>query len=602
MSSISRLSRLILEYESSGRISADVKRLLQNYNKNITSLCNLPTITTSSHQVPYPEHKRIVYTNNYIGMGDIKVVGFDLDYTLINYTDELQPLIYNLAKEILIKANGFPQSLKHCHFDKNFAIRGLSVDTKTGALLKLSHLQRIGSQFAYLGKTKLSKEEIEEMYGKSRHIAHDDLTSQMRPLFDLFSIAEGCLIADSIDQFERRRQMYGEAYTSSDVIDDVQSAIRDVHVSGLLHNTVMADLDRYIAPSPDLPRLFQHLKSGGKKVFLCTNSGYKYANTTLSHILNLPYSASGASWKEIFDVTMCSSSKPDFYFSKRPFRRWNCELESPSSSPVSTLEKGSVYVNGSMSWLLRSTGWTGKEILYIGDNLRADLVQARKNFGIHTACVIHELRSEVEVQNSSEFSQLHALRSSTRQLLTQLQNALQLERTRLAVSEDGDRLYQQDQHFIDQLLGELLVINSDMSFSFNKQFGSIFRTDGHPSIFAFAVKRYADIYMSDVSNLAYYRSSHHFYPDQPIRMVSNYFERHLKYYFISNIMIILCIWDFFVVYMLFHRRMTCKCCHSRHQAATAGNAQLPLILLKMNHQTLYITIAQSIHKILTIET
>lgn len=446
-------------------------------------------------------------------MNEIKVVGFDLDYTLINYTDELQPLIYNLAKDVLIKANGFPSSLQNCHFDKNFAIRGLSVDTKTGVLLKLSHLQRIGSQFAYLGKTKLTKDEIETMYGKSRHVPHDDLTSRMRPLFDLFSIAEGCLIADSIDQFERRKQMFGEAYTPSDVIDDVQNAIRDVHVSGLLHNTVIADLDKYITPSPDLPRLFNHLKNGGKKLFLCTNSGFKYANTTLSHILKIPYTPSGSKWKEIFDVTMCASSKPDFYFSKRPFRRWNYELESPSPSPVSTLEKGSVYVNGSMNWLLRSTGWAGKEILYIGDNLRADLVQARKNYGMHTACVIHELKSEILVQNSPEFSQLHSLRSSTRQLLTQLQNAFQLEKAESIMNGNGS-LNDHDQRFIDQLLSELLGINTDMSYSFNKQFGSIFRTDGHPSIFAFAVKRYADIYMSDVSNLAYYNANHHFYPDQ----------------------------------------------------------------------------------------
>jgi hypothetical protein len=312
--------------------------------------------------------------------------------------------------------------------------------------------------------------------------------------------------------------MYGEAYTPSDVIDDVQTAIKDVHVSGMLHNTVMADLDRYINPSPDLPRLFNHLKDSGKKLFLCTNSGFKYANTTLSHILNLPHSPSGSSWKEIFDVTMCSSSKPDFYFSKRPFRRWNYELDSPSPSPVSSLEKGSVYVNGSMSRLLRSTGWTGKEILYIGDNLRADLVQARKCFGISTACVIHELRAEIGVQNSPEFSQLHALRSSTRHLLTQLQNALQSERIKSATSGDGDGdgglLHERDQQFIDQILVELLSINTDMSYSFNKQFGSIFRTDGHPSIFAFAIKRYADIYMSDVSSLAYYNSNHHFYPDQ----------------------------------------------------------------------------------------
>lgn len=110
-------------------------------------------------------------------------------------------------------------------------------------------------------------------------------------------------------------------------MDDVQLAIRNVHTSGIFHRHVSENMDQYIIPSPHLPQLFQHLKNGNKKLFLCTNSDFQYANKTLSYILKLPYSHCGTSWKNIFDISICSSRKPDFYKSQRPFRKWNCDTD-----------------------------------------------------------------------------------------------------------------------------------------------------------------------------------------------------------------------------------------------------------------------------------
>jgi hypothetical protein len=49
-----------------------------------------------------------IYTNNYINFDEVHTIGFDLDYTLVTYTVELQSLIYDLAKNILIESYGFP--------------------------------------------------------------------------------------------------------------------------------------------------------------------------------------------------------------------------------------------------------------------------------------------------------------------------------------------------------------------------------------------------------------------------------------------------------------------------------------------------------------
>lgn len=44
-----------------------------------------------------------VYANYNLRLDQIKVYGFDYDYTLAHYTRALQTLIYDLAKEHLVK-------------------------------------------------------------------------------------------------------------------------------------------------------------------------------------------------------------------------------------------------------------------------------------------------------------------------------------------------------------------------------------------------------------------------------------------------------------------------------------------------------------------
>lgn len=373
-----------------------------------------------------------VYVNNYVNLQQVQVVGFDLDYTLATYSDSLQELIYKLAMDILVSSFGFPSCLKDVPHASSYAIRGLSVDMQHGLLCKLSHLQRVAVNATYKGKKALDLSEIEELYGESRHVPYNRL-EHMRPLYDLYSIVEANLIANCMDYFEHRKYYHGEHYSSSAVMDDIEAAIREVHTSGLMHNAILDDLPKYINSSPKLMDLFQHLHDGGKKMFLCTNSSYKYADKVLSYILGMSMGpnkgTSRHKWRDIFDVVICSASKPSFYNTKQPFRQWNTDSDIPSTAPVKSLEKGLVYIHGSCYVLHRLTGWKGKEILYIGDNLRSDLREARRWHGWHTACVIRELTHEITVQHSIEFQQLYDFRGLTRQLIQDFQNLTLLEKS-----------------------------------------------------------------------------------------------------------------------------------------------------------------------------
>jgi 5' nucleotidase family len=61
-------------------------------------------------------------------------VGFDFDYTLVTYTDELLELIYEKALQRLVTNRQYPKKMLEIglQYDPFFSIRGLAVDKETG--------------------------------------------------------------------------------------------------------------------------------------------------------------------------------------------------------------------------------------------------------------------------------------------------------------------------------------------------------------------------------------------------------------------------------------------------------------------------------------
>ena len=296
---------------------------------------------------------------------------------------------------------------------------------------------------------------------------------------------QGCLIADSIAVFEKKRDQYGEEYSAWAVVDDVQAAITEVHTSSVMHNAVMQNLSKYILPSPDLEKTLQHLRDGGKKLFLCTNSGCRYAATVMAFALGLP--PGDTSWKDLFDVVICSAGKPNFFSSNKRFRKWNLATDGPSPIPVKSLEKGQMYINGSAHALKKAKGWSGKSVMYVGDNLWADLVEARRSHGWQTTCLINELEPEIVVQNTDFFQDCHLLRSSLRKLLIKIQPEMEAERK--LTNTLSNTFSKECSALVMGLEEELRIINRSLSTAFNPYFGSFFRTEGNLTIYAFAMRR-----------------------------------------------------------------------------------------------------------------
>ena len=157
--------------------------------------------------------------------------------------------------------------------------------------------------------------------------------------------------------------------------------------------------------------------------------------------------------------------------------------------------------------------------------MHTDLVEAKRWHGWHTGCVINELESEVAVQQSERYRELRFLRSTLRHFIRDLQVVMRPEkmsgsRGESVCTADSAGDLRTEGELLRSTEQELYTINTHLSKLFNANFCSMFRTDGVPTLFAFTMLRYVDLYMSDVSHLLSYDPSHRFYPHHAMHMVS----------------------------------------------------------------------------------
>ena len=85
-----------------------------------------------------------VFVNRTLNMKKIKLIGFDMDYTLVPYNVKaFEGLTYRLAQNRLVETYGYPEEVKSLEFDFNRAIVGLIIDKRNGYLLQLSRYNKV---------------------------------------------------------------------------------------------------------------------------------------------------------------------------------------------------------------------------------------------------------------------------------------------------------------------------------------------------------------------------------------------------------------------------------------------------------------------------
>ena len=238
-----------------------------------------------------------VFANSYVDLGKVDVIGFDFDYTLVTYTEELLELIYDMALRRLVMDRQYPMEMLEAgmKFDPFFSIRGLAVDKETGWITHLSYTHKVA--VAWEGREKLPTSRILEEYRGKRALRPSERRSRLKPLNDLFSMAESCLIADTIQFFKDR----SIPYYPQNVVTDVLKCVTETHLSGDFHRLVAKDPERYFNPTPHLKMVLTKLKESGKRLIFASNSPFWYVDAGMRYVF-------GPGWQSEWDAIITSKS------------------------------------------------------------------------------------------------------------------------------------------------------------------------------------------------------------------------------------------------------------------------------------------------------
>uniref|UniRef100_A0A3P8QEB7 5'-nucleotidase, cytosolic IIb n=1 Tax=Astatotilapia calliptera TaxID=8154 RepID=A0A3P8QEB7_ASTCA len=408
----------------------------------------------------------------------IKCFGFDMDYTLAVYkSPEYESLGFELTVERLVSI-GYPQELLSFVYDPSFPTRGLVFDTMYGNLLKVDAYGNI--LVCVHGFNFLRGPEIRERY-PNKFIQRDD-TERFYILNTLFNLPETYLFACLVDFFTNcdRYDSCETGFKDGDLFmsfksmfQDVRDAVDWVHFKGTLKEKTVENLEKYVVKDGKLPLLLSRMNEVSK-VFLATNSDYKYTDKIMTYLFDFPHGPKPGTphrpWQSYFDLILVDARKPLFFAEGTVLRQVDTTTgRLKIGTYTGPLQHGIVYSGGSSDIVCDLLGAKGKDIVYIGDHIFGDILKSKKRQGWRTFLVIPELAQELHVwtDKSSLFEELQAS-SPPPQKVT---------------------------HDMDMCYGMM---------------GSLFRSGSRQTLFASQVMRYADLYAASFINLLYYPFSYLF--------------------------------------------------------------------------------------------
>jgi HAD superfamily 5'-nucleotidase-like hydrolase len=451
-------------------------------------------------------------------MDKIELVGFDMDYTLaIYHLRRLEKLAYDLTLERMVDKLGYPAVLRTITYDPEFVVRGLVIDKQTGNIFKMDRHNHCGR--SYHGRRPLSDEERRRLYGEEKiHLSQ----SRFAWIDTLFALPEAALFAETIQYLEGQGQTvdYGRLFA------DIRETIDAVHRDNTLKSEVKKDLGRYLVKDLDLGPALHKLRSGGKKLFLLTNSFWDYTQEVMSFALD------GAipeypSWKNYFDIIITGAAKPAFFSERRPL--WELSPTGEKLGEAHTLERGKIYEGGDLQELERLAGIGGDRVLYVGDHIYGDILRSKKSSLWRTCMVVEELEAEQawlekRLPELEEMSRLEELRARLEDEVSVRKSGLNLldrraDRELLSSEErtalDAERrVFKQELERFRRALRDadarIRELEREVETGFNRYWGLIFKEGNENSRFGEQVENYACIYTSRVSNFGLYSPMQYF--------------------------------------------------------------------------------------------
>jgi HAD superfamily 5'-nucleotidase-like hydrolase len=465
----------------------------------IPALLAIPRVIEPKEEVQLP-HARQVFPLRNIHFRDVKAVGFDMDYTLSHYrSPEIEELAYRYSINLLVREQGYPEWLLDTHFDPSYAIRGLVLDGVRGNLLKLDRARQVVR--ACHGLTALDREAFDGVYGRRRIVSS---APGFRSIDTLFEIPESHLYAVLVDGVDTGR-IPGKDYLQ--VFQDVRWAVDSAHRNGDMKTEILADREFFILRDPELPVALDRWKRSGKKLFVLSNSDWRFTEGVLSFLLD-GQDPARPHWTDYFDLVVVSARKPVFF------------QELPTAETLPGQDRA--FAGGNALWMEDQLDAHGEEILYVGDHIYGDILRSKKHVSWHTMLLIPELGNTLEQLEEQagelqDFLHIETLRRKSEIRLSLLEDGLRrnLEHRRIL----APRLSPEALHAMDREAAELrqtvenakmrmesqkkslTLLDHRLESAFNPHWGSIFRDGYEQTRFADQIQQYACAYTGRISNL-----------------------------------------------------------------------------------------------------
>ncbi len=449
-----------------------------------------------------PPRSRGVFCNRTLNFRSLHAIGYDMDYTLVNYrVDIFERQVYEYARERFLEQGWPVQSLV---FDQGMVARGLVIDTQLGNIVKANRFGLV--RRAQHGTRPLTFAEQREAYAGTQV----DL-SDPRWVFlnTLFSLSEGCLYAQMVDLLDGRSLPevlgYRELYVRVRDVVDAQ------HMEGRLKAGIIAAPEACVVLDPETALTLLDQRNAGKKLLLITNSDWTFSSAMMSYSFDR-FLPGDMTWRDLFDLVIVGARKPEFFTSRAPF--FQVVTGDGMLRPmVGPLQPGVAYMGGSAAQVEKDLGIGGDEILYVGDHMFGDVHMSKSEFRWRTALVLRELEAEVEALESFAGAErtIAAMMEEKERLEDQLsQTRLELQRLKGGYGPRPAATQHELEARLQELRGRLLPLDMEIAplaraatELTNGRWGLLTRAGNDKSHLARQVERYADVYTSRVSNFLY---------------------------------------------------------------------------------------------------
>ena len=448
-----------------------------------------------------PPPGRGVYANRTLNLRAIKVIGYDMDYTLVHYhVEDWERRAYSHIKSRL-KAAGLP--VGDLEFDTELVVRGLVIDNELGNVLKVNRFGFV--QTAHHGTRRMDFAEMRSVYMRTIIELGDP---RFRFLNTLFALSEGCMYSQLVDKLDDG-ELAHDALGYHDLYHEVRRHIDATHVEGELKTEIMRDPKKFVDLDEDTVLALLDQKFAGKRLVLITNSEWPYTLSMMTYAFDR-YLPKGMTWRDLFEVTVVAARKPSFFETNAPLLAVEND-EGLLRPHIGPLAANGCYFGGNAAALERHLGVSGDEILYLGDHMYGDVHVSKNLLRWRTGLILRELEAELAAVEEGRIDQAELadlMRAKEELEYESCQHRLMSLRNKHQHAEGDDKTkitarLQAIRAETTKLDEQIAPLAKAADKAHNPHWGLLMRAGNEKSSLAHQIERYADVYTSRVSNLLY---------------------------------------------------------------------------------------------------